>query len=234
MSIWITRSEPGATALAEAIEGAGFKPFKAPVLTIESLAFEPPGDRFDIAVFLSAHGARVAAQSVKGRFRQAIAVGRQTRQVLLESGIEARAAEAESSEGLLASLPDMADQRVLLVSGVGGRNILGLGLERRGADVERLDVYRRVPVSPLVDCAEIDAAVASSGDGFRQAAGVWFAAGGVPELPVLVPSARVGALGPELGLANVVECAGADSEAVLAALRSVSKGVLGLDDLENS
>lgn len=234
MSIWITRSEPGATELAEAIEGAGFKPFKAPVLAIESLAFEPPEGRFEVAVFLSAHGARLAARTVKGRFRKAFAVGRRTRQVLLDSGIEATAAEAESSEGLLADLPELADQRVLLVSGVGGRNVLDPGLERRGADVERLEVYRRVPVSPLVDCAEIDAAVASSGDGFRQAAGVWFAAGGAPELPVLVPSARVGALGPELGLANVVECAGADSQAVLAALRSVSKGVLGLDDLENS
>ena len=226
MSIWITRSEPGATALAEAIEGAGFKPFKAPVLAIESLAFESPEDSFDVAVFLSAHAARLAAQRVKGRFRRAFAVGRRTRQVLLESGIEATAAEAESSEGLLADLPDLADQRVLLVSGVGGRNVLGPGLERRGTDVERLEVYRRVPVSPLIDCAEIDAAVASSGDGFRQAAGVWFAAGGAPELPVLVPSARVGALGPELGLANVVECAGADPEAVLAALRSMKQECL--------
>ena len=226
MSIWITRSEPGATALAESLEGAGFKPFKAPVLRIEPLAFEPPQGGFDAAIFLSAHGARLAAQTVKGRFRRAFAVGRRTRQVLLESGIVATAAEAESSEGLLADLPDLADRRVLLVSGVGGRNVLGPGLERRGADVKRLEVYRRVPVFPLVDCAEIDAAVESSGDGFRQAAGVWFAAGGAPELPVLVPSARVGALGPELGLVNVIECAGADSEAVLAALGSMKRECL--------
>ena len=223
MSIWITRSEPGASALAESLEGAGFKPFKAPVLRIQSLAFKPPKGRFDAAVFLSAHGVRLAAQSVKGCFSRAFAVGRRTRQALLDSGIEAIAAQAESSEGLLADLPDLADQRVLLVSGVGGRNVLGPGLERRGADVARLEVYRRVPVSPFVDCAEIKAAVASSGDGFRQASRVWFAAGGGPELPVLVPSARVGALGPELGLANVIECAGADSEAVLAALRPMKR-----------
>ncbi|MCY4342933.1 MAG: uroporphyrinogen-III synthase [Gammaproteobacteria bacterium] len=221
MSIWITRSEPGATTLAESLERAGFKPFKAPVLSIEPVAFEPPGGRFDAAVFLSAHGVRLAAQTLKGRFRRAFAVGRRTRQVLLESGVEAAAAEVESSEGLLADLPGLAGQRVLLVSGVGGRNVLGAGLERRGVEVERLEVYRRVPASPLIDCARIDAAVASSGDGFRQAARVWFAAGGAPGLSVLVPSARVGALGPELGLANVVECAGADSRAVLAALRSM-------------
>ena len=222
MSIWITRSEPGATTLAESLERAGFKPFKAPVLSIEPVAFEPPGGRFDAAVFLSAHGVRLAAQTLKGRFRRAFAVGRRTRQVLLESGVEAAAAaEVESSEGLLADLPGLAGQRVLLVSGVGGRNVLGAGLERRGVEVERLEVYRRVPASPSIDCARIDAAVASSGDGFRQAARVWFAAGGAPGLSVLVPSARVGALGPELGLANVVECAGADSQAVLAALRSM-------------
>ena len=226
MSIWITRSEPGATALDESLEGAGFEPFKAPVLRIESLAFEPPEGRFDVAVFLSAHGARLAAQTVTGCFNRGFAVGRRTRQALAEAGIEATSAEAESSEGLLAALPDLAGQRVLLVSGVGGRNVLGPSLERRGAEVERLEVYRRVPVSPSVDCAEITAAVASSGDGFRQAARVWFAAGGGPELPVLVPSARVGALGPELGLVNVIECAGADSEAVLAILRAMQQECL--------
>ena len=226
MNIWITRTEPGATALAECLEAAGFKPFKAPVLRIEPLGFESPQGLFEAAIFLSAHGARLAAQAVKGRFRRAFAVGRRTRQVLLEWGIDATAAEAESSEGLLADLPNLAGRRVLLVSGVGGRNVLGPGLERRGADVKRLEVYQRVPVFPAVECAEIDAAVASSGDGFRQAAGVWFAAGGAPELPVLVPSARVGALGRGLGLANVIECAGADSEAVLAALRSMQRECL--------
>ena len=223
MSIWITRSEPGATELAQAIEGAGFKPFKAPVLRIEALAFEPPQGRFDVAVFLSAHAVRLAAQALKGRFSRAFAVGRRTRQALVESGIEATAAEVESSEGLLARLPDLADQRVLLVSGVGGRNVLGPGLAGRGADVKRLEVYRRVPVTPSIDSAGINAAVASSGDGFRQAAQVWFAAGGARELPVLVPSARVGALGPELGLANVIECRGADAEAVLTALGSMKR-----------
>ena len=223
MSIWITRSEPGATALAESLEGAGFKAFKAPVLRIEALPFEPPKGHFEVAIFLSAHGARLAAQAVKGHVSQAFAVGRRTRQALFELGIEATAAEAESSEGLLAALPGLAGRRVLLVSGMGGRNVLGPGLERRGAEVKRLEVYRRVPVSPSVECAAISAAVASSGDGFRQAARVWFAAGGGPELPVLVPSARVGALGPELGLANVIDCAGADPEAVLAGLRSMKR-----------
>ncbi len=226
MSIWITRSEPGATALADAIEGAGFKPFKAPVLSIESLPFELPEGRFNVVIFLSAHSARLAAQTVKGRFNRAFAVGRRTRQVLIELGLEATAAETESSEGLLADLPDLAHQSVLLVSGTGGRNVLGPGLEERGAVVKRLEVYRRVPISPCVHCAEIDAAVASSGDGFRQAARVWLAAGGAPELPVLVPSARVGALGAGLGLANVIECAGADSEAVLATLRSMKRECL--------
>ena len=226
MSIWITRSEPGVTALAEAIERAGFKPFKAPVLRIESLAFEPPEGRFDVAIFLSAHGARRAAQTVKGRFSRAFAVGHRTRQALTQSGIDATAAEAESSEGLLADLPDLADKRVLLVTGVGGRNVLSPSLERQGADVKRLEVYRRAPATPWVDCAEIDCAVASSGDGFRQAARVWFAAGGASKLPVLVPSARVGALGPELGLANVIECAGAGSEAVIAALRAMKRECL--------
>lgn len=223
MNIWITRSEPGATVLAYALEAAGFAVFKAPVLEIRPLPCNAPADRFHLAIFLSAHGVRLAAPRVKGCFDRAFAVGLRTAAALAEAGVNARAADTESSEGLLDSLPDLAGKRVLLVSGVGGRNLIAPALAERGAEVRRLEVYERLPTTPAIDSKGIDALVVSSGDGFRQAVRVWFAAKGSREVPILVPSQRVADLGPELGVSKVLACDGAGPDAVLAVLRRMER-----------
>lgn len=222
MKVWVTRSEPGATALAHALEAAGFDVVKAPVLAIRPLPFAVPQGRFDIAVFLSWHGVRSAASRISHCFDRAFAVGRQTAAALAEAGLSAQAAKVESSEGLLDSLPNPKGKRVLLVTGVGGRNLLAPTLAKRGADVQRLDVYERRPVAPSIDPKQIDVIVASSGDGFRQAVQVWFASNGAPDAPILAPSARVAALGVQLGLSKVLRCEDAGADAVVAALRQMA------------
>ena len=135
-----------------------------------------------------------------------------------EAGAPAKRAPIESSEGLLDLLPNPSQQRILLVTGAGGRNLLAPTLKARGAEVVRLDVYERLPLHPNIDPRVVDAIIVSSGDGFRQAVQVWSSFGGASTTPVLAPSPRVAALGGELGVANVVQCQGASPEAVLAAL----------------
>ena len=222
MKVWITRSEPGATALARAVEAAGFEVVKAPVLAIRPLPFTAPQGRFDLAVFLSLHGVRLAASRLRHCFDRAFAIGRQTAAALADAGLSAQAAKVESSEGLLDSLPDLKGQSVLLVTGVGGRNLIAPALAKRGAEVQRLEVYERRPVVPTIDPKQIDAIVASSGDGFRQAVQVWFASKGAPDAPILAPSARVAALGVRLGVSKVLRCEDAGADAVVAALRRMA------------
>ena len=219
--IWITRSEPGATALAQAVEADGFAALKASVLEIHPLPFAPPAGHFDFAVFLSVHGVRLAAGRVKGRFDRAFAIGQGTAAALAEAGLSAEAASLESSEGLLDVLPDSNGRRVLLITGKGGRNLIASALAKRGADVRRLRVYERAPVSPSIDPKRVDAVVTSSGDGFRQAVRVWFASGGAADAPFLAPSARVASLGAQLGVNRVLCCAGAGTDAVVAVLRQM-------------
>lgn len=218
MKVWVTRSEPGATALAGALAGAGYEVLKAPVLKIGRQPFETPSGPFDFGIFLSVHGVRIAAASLKGSIGTLFAVGRRTRTALQRFGLDAGVPAVESSEGLLDALPDPAGKRVLVVTGSGGRTLLQEALEKRGAEVTRLDVYVRYPVAPEIETSNVDLIVVSSGDGFVQTARLWLAAGGAVDTPVLAPSPRVASLAPGLGMRCAHDCGGANAKAVLRTL----------------
>ncbi len=218
LKIWITRTEPGATALAAALTGAGHEVIKAPVLAVGPLPFNPPTGPFDIGVFLSVHAVRIAAVDLARMADTLIAVGHRTRAALGELGFDATAPSLETSEGLLQAMPDPAGRRVVVIAGSGGRDWLRTALTNRGARVTRIDVYVRYPLTPAIDTGDVDAIVASSGTGFAQLARVWHGNDGNPDIPVLVPSARVAALGPSLGMAAVLDCGGAHAQAVERAL----------------
>lgn len=218
VNVWVTRTEPGATALATALGAAGHAVLKAPVLDIRPRPFERVRGPFDIGLFLSMHGARIAAAELAGEARVLFSVGRRTRTALRALGFDAAVPDVETAEGLLEALGDVAGKRVLIVTGVGGRNLLADALQGRGANVTRLDAYVRYPLTPDVDAETVAVIVTSSGDGLRQAERVWSAAGGDPGVPVLAPSARVAAIGAELGFRSVHDCGGAGPEAVLRAL----------------
>ncbi len=108
---------------------------------------------------------------------------------------------------------------MLLVTGEGGRGVIEEWLRKEGIPVEVYYVYRRVAAAVQVKTVQIDAIEAASGDGVRRAAQVWFAAGGESQVPVLVPTARVGAIAAECGFREIVICAGASPVDVLRGLR---------------
>ena len=218
MNVWVTRTEPGASALAAALRAAGHTVLKAPVLEIRPRPFDPVRGPFDFGLFLSVHGVRIAAAGLAGLTETLFAVGRRTQSALRARGFDALVPDIETSEGLLEALGDVVSKRVLIVTGAGGRSLLADTLAGRGASVTRLDVYARCPLTPELDAGIVDVIVTASGDGLRQAIHVWTTAGGDPRIPVLAPSPRVAALGAELGLRCVHDCGGANSEAVLHAL----------------
>ena len=136
--------------------------------------------------------------------------------------------ESASAEQLL-RLPHLQrvhGQRVLIVRGLGGLVLLADTLHERGAAVQLLEVYERVPLAAADlrgHWAPPDCIAVSSGGGLQALIAAADALA-VPlrTLPVLVPSKRVAALALELGVARVIVCAGAGDAAVLAALRQLS------------
>ena len=109
--------------------------------------------RADIVLYTSPNAVAAAAamHALAVRRRQRVlAVGSGTQRALRGLGVEAQAPSRMDSEGLLAmpALADIAQRRVGLVTGTGGRNLIAPVLQTRGAQVLRVDVYARIPLSP--------------------------------------------------------------------------------------
>ena len=184
-TVWVTRTEPGASRLAARLERAGYRVVKQPLLRVEGclddalslLAQEAAS--FDLIIAVSAHAVRFAMPLILGRGSgqghgpgeapdgpRWVAVGAQTADALVEFGVQAEVPEAESSEGILSgTVPgDLSGQRVLLLCGVGGRELLALELRRRGADVVRFEAYRRVPATLAAAPSAVDVALIASAE----------------------------------------------------------------------
>lgn len=133
-----------------------------------------------------------------------------------------------TSEDILAlpELNNVSGRKILILAAAGGRREIQRGLSARGASVERVHVYRRLPRAVPADlAADLDRAadpitlLASGGalDALRQALSPesWVRLGtGL----VVAPSARVARLASAAGCAQVVDAGGADHASMLAAL----------------
>ena len=117
--------------------------------------------RADIVLYTSPNAVAMAmAASMQAlqarRGQRVLAVGGGTARALQRHGIIALAPQRMDSEGLLAmpELADVAGQRIGLITGTGGRNLLAPALRKRGAEVQRVDVYARVLLAPTPQALE--------------------------------------------------------------------------------
>jgi len=245
--VLVTRSEPGASDLADALQAAGYAALVCPVIDIRRN--DDPGlptivrrlNEFDFVIFVSGHAARFGMDLIDRMWPSRpsptwIAVGEATARILARRGVAALTPAAETSEGIL-TLPQLSSvvgKRVLICAGNDGRSLLTDELIRRGATVERLELYRREAV--VAERAElrlanepIGAVVVASGDGARSFAAIWRRINGDRRVTVVAPSQRVAAELEGLGFRRVVVTHGAGAAAVIAALDEV-RGVGDEDD----
>lgn len=163
----ITRPAGQCENLAALVEQAGGRALVLPAMAIEatpSAATWPAGldsiDRYQLVIFISRNAVRLGAHFLKGRQVPVAAVGPSTARALGETGMAATIVSPGgfTSEELLAhpELQDLQEQRVLIIRGEGGRELLAQTLAERGARVDYLEVYRRV--DPVISKAELDTA----------------------------------------------------------------------------
>jgi len=242
----LTRPAEECAALTAALAEQGIHSASLPLLAIEALAETPQHrttmielDRYCAVVVVSKPAARLGLKMLRHYWPQAPAgqawfsVGGATGAILAEHGLDVSwPADGDDSEALLA-LPSLSDSinrpepKVLILRGEGGRELIAETLRACGAQVDSLELYRRsvpdYPPGTLLNTfrsERLNATVVSSGQGLqslRDLAGAdW---GELLELPLFVPSPRVAEMAAQLGANRIVDCRGAGTAALLAALR---------------
>jgi uroporphyrinogen-III synthase len=160
IGVLVTRPEHQANHLCQLIEAEGGATVRYPALIIKPRpdraavrAAVGPADRYDLAVFVSANAVRFGADMLGERRDMPIAaVGQATAAALNAAGyrVSLMPSEGADSEALLAmpQLAHMSGQRVLIVRGTGGRDLLFEAMTARGAQVQHAEVYAREPARP--------------------------------------------------------------------------------------
>ena len=240
--------------LSKAIEQAGGRVLSLPLLRIQALqdaasrarihAQVARLDKFDLLVFVSPNAAEIGMRHLWQQWPRLpagltlVGIGPATGAVLQDSLQEQdqdhakplMAAAGMGSESAL-RLPALAPaqvkgRRVAILRGRGGREVLAETLQQRGAEVEYIEVYARLPltypppeVAQLLAREGVNAVLLTSGGALdcfiphKEAASL---------IPLVVPSARVQTLARQAGFRQVVDAGGGDKQSLLAALASLA------------
>lgn len=243
VGVLVTRPRQQASALCRRLEAEGATTFRLPAIEIEPAADARaiaarvgPIEQYALIVFSSANAVRFGhALLDERRDLNLAAIGPATARALNQAGyrVAVQPVGGFDSESLLRhpQLALSAGDRVLIVKGGGGRELLREELARRGAQVTVAEVYRREPSVPdaaalaelqaLFDAGAIQAITATSAEtGLNLLA---LAAGGLrahfERALWVVPGARVAAALRARGLsAPVLEAASAEDQDLVAAL----------------
>lgn len=159
--IVITRPTDQAQTLSQSIQAAGGEAFHFPLIEIAALddtsAFTQTIaqlDQFDWVIFISSNAVQSAMPFITKRWPNLpkkctfAAIGPVTAQTLQTFGVQHVLTPQGrfDSESLLAlaDMQHMQGKKVLIVRGVGGRELLASTLQARGAEVQFAECYRRI------------------------------------------------------------------------------------------
>ena len=160
---------------------------------------------------------------------QWLAIGEATAEVLHQYGLQAIVPTQETSEGLL-QLPCLQQlqqgQKMLVLRGQGGRNLVRDNLQQQGVKVDYLDLYQRqVPINSQQLWQQRktlpDLVVITSGEilqSWQQLVGQAF-----KRIPVVVISARLANLAQQLGCEQIITAHSTRSEDIINAIQQWHK-----------
>ena len=158
IGVLVTRPAKQAHGLRDRLKNIGAIPLPYPLFEIVGRSPPAAADLsvdYDWLIFISAnavdHGLPWLVDSRAAIGSRVAAVGPASAAALAESGVQVDLLPGDefSSTGLLAmpALQQVAGARCLIVRGLGGKGTLARELKRRGAAVEYLECYERLPAT---------------------------------------------------------------------------------------
>ena len=238
IGIAITRPIDQAKKLAKLIEQAGGTPILFPLIEITPLNDYSQFERviseignYDWAIFISSNAVqnampRLVKLGIPSNLQFA-AIGPVTAKELQNFGVEEVLTPKErfDSESLL-TLPEMtnvAGKKIMIIRGVGGRDVLAETLKARGAQVTFAECYQRI--NPQTDCDllaqlyaenKLHGIVVTSSEAMRHLLDLTDNADWLKPVTLFVNHARIAELPIRLGLK--VHIAGAAGDEAMLAL----------------
>ncbi len=165
MRILVTRPAGQAKRLCKLLEAAGHECLRLPTIEIQPAAdpyrldaIADTLEDYDLAVFVSVNAVQMGLERILDQrdwpeHTQIATIGASSAEALTAYGLSVDLVPEHrfNSEALLAleELEDMSGRNVVIFRGNGGREVLRDTLQERGADVDYVEVYRRV--CPAVD-----------------------------------------------------------------------------------
>ncbi len=238
LSILVTRPEPAGERLCLRLAQLGAYCEAIALLEIQPLLPSPAAISAalspapDALIFVSAaavmYGVPLLRKQQAALLRKTLyAVGPSTACQLEERGLTALTPATASSEGLLDMASLQSVQRVLIVRGQGGRELLAQTLQERGCEVAYLEVYQRVlpaastlRIATLLDAQPQLIVLITSAESLHH----WRHCAGQRWLQhrLLVISPRLAELAAEQGAPDIIVAAGARDDDIESALLAVA------------
>ena len=239
LSVLVTRPELQSRALARILSDQGFTAIVAPMIEIRpleqaQLAVASTGltqlKTADAVIFVSRNAfhffTQICAQAGIDYPASTAwyAIGDATAEAMIAEDLIPVTPEAHyDSESLLSleTLQQVRGESLIVVAGLGGRRQIEDTLRDRGANVSRLELYRREPVEHKVlkIDGEPDVMTAMSGETVQSLAGhVKLLDRGWLKKPLFVPSARAAQVAFDVGFQRVRVTQEASTKSLLEAL----------------
>lgn len=253
LRVLVTRPLHQHASLCSAIEDNGgeakhfplfaIEPVNEPILVQQIKTKVENLDNYQLIIFISTNAVKFGALWINDYWQRfpvgvgVLAMGPSTARkvsIELDCGVVTSDAGASSEDILLLDeLADISGSKVAIVRGIGGRELLAESLRQRGAGVDYIEVYRRMPtqksgeeLATVLRQENINIFVVTSGESLarldRLIKDTVQLAHTIRSIPIIVPSNRVAKDAAQLGYTKVKLALGADDEAIINALQEIA------------
>lgn len=251
LNVLVTRPQHQAGNLLQSLRAQGAEPIPFPLLSIVPIAEKDGGfhllkqhildlDLFQKVIFVSPNAVHIGYDWIDQYWPQLptgidwFAIGKQSSTTLNNYGIDAyHSPLGYDSEALLSCemLHDIADEKILIMRGEGGREKLAIELRARGAEVSYAELYRRErpeyseeEIANALYTQSLDAILISSGAGLHNllqianGQGKKFSTDSLLHCHLVVPSERIKQDAELAGFTKIITAAGPDDQSMINAL----------------